>query len=113
MSVTLPCALQERTELFGRLELLNAPFPLGRAALLFGTVLIPGRAPGCVANGGRLADSCDMRLALTPGCMFCEGRAATMLLFAETGRKLAEFIVRTGMCDAAGAGEVRATTLRF
>ena len=54
-----------------------------------------------------------MRFAFAPGCMFCEGRAATMLLFAETGLNVAEFIVRTGMCEAPGAGEVRATTLRF
>ena len=96
-SVTLPCAFQLRVELGTRLELF---------------MVVAGRPPGCVAYGGRLAESCDMRFAFAPWGV---GRAvfiALTLLCAAAPREEV-LMVRTGMCAAAGAGEVRAMTLRF
>jgi hypothetical protein len=70
-SVELPCALQLRVLLLGRTELFTEPL-LGRPELLtepFGraefTLGAPPR-PGCAADGGRLAESCDMRFVLMP-----------------------------------------------
>jgi hypothetical protein len=64
--VVLPCAFQLRVLLFvplGRFELLIEPL-FGRTELLY-VLLVPVR-PGCVADGGRFAESCDARLALMP-----------------------------------------------
>jgi len=109
-SVTLPCAFQVRVGPFGRFELLNEPLPFGRPTLLF--IVVLERPPGCVAKGGRLTDNWDMRLELIFCGAFCCGRAMTRLLWAP-GVSDRESIVRTGMCEAAAAGEVRAMTVRF
>jgi len=113
-SVELPCAFQVRPEAGGReVLLLSEPVgreplalllnqPLGRQPLLLNEPL--GRAfCDCTADGGRLDESCDCRPLLNP-CVLLPPRLA---------EKEPEFIVRTGMCEAAAAGVERATTLRF
>ncbi len=124
-SVVLPCAFQLRPEagglevllfkeLLGREPLallLNEPF--GRALLLLNEPL--GRAPcDCTADGGRLGDCCDGRALLKPCAVFPPRLTLPAGLlppwFAE---KEPEFMVRTGMWEAAAAGVDRATTLRF
>ena len=109
----MPCAFQERVEPFGRLELLNELLPFGCAVLLF---IVPGRPPGCVAYGGRFAESCDIRFWLIPCGAFCIGRVELFIavtLLCTAAPKEEGFMVRTGMCEAAAAGDVRAITLRF
>ena len=113
-SVELPCAFQVRPEAEGREVLLlselvgREPFalllnePFGREPLLLNEPL--GRAFwDCPAEGGRLDESCDSRPLLNP-CVLLPPRLA---------EKEPEFMVRTGMCEAAAAGVERATTLRF
>lgn len=51
-SVLLPCALQAREEVFECAAGFTEP---------------DVREPCCIAEGGRLAESCDWRLALNPG----------------------------------------------
>ena len=82
-----------RTEPFGRLELPKEELPLGRTPLF---IVAPDRPPGCVAEGGRLDWSCDMRLALIFCGMFCEGLVAMALLFAAL-LNVEVFIVWTGI----------------
>ena len=86
-SVTLPCAFQLR------------PPPFAEP-----------RAPGCVALGGRFAESCDMRLLLIAGlpilCALTDAPPAWAAVFAP-------FIARTDSRAAALDGAVRAITLRF
>lgn len=126
-SVTLPCAFQARPEagglevlLFNELVgcepllLLLLKDPFGRELLLLSEPL--GRAfCGCAAVGGRFDESCDCRallmlcaLPFPPRPKFPAGLLPPW--FEETEP---EFIVRTGMCEAAAAGVDRATTLRF
>lgn len=127
-SVALPWAFQVRPEAGGLDELLLLRELFGRepAALLLieplgrePLVLLLNEALGrefCdwAADGGRLDDSCDCRALLNPGALFplWPTFPAGLLLpwFAD---KVAEFIVRTGMWEAAAAGVDRATTLRF
>ena len=61
-SVVFPWALQARTLFDGRLAL-PLSVPVGRPALRFGGPVWPG----CVADGGRFALSCDMRSVLNLG----------------------------------------------
>ena len=61
-SVVFPWAVQARTLFDGRVALL-LNVPAGRPAFMFEA---PVR-PGCVADGGRFALSCDMRLVLNLG----------------------------------------------
>jgi hypothetical protein len=140
-SVVLPCAFQLRpevggldkllllSELFGcelLALLLNEPLgrellalllnePLGREllALLLNEPL--GREfCGCVADGGRLDDGCDGRALLRLCALFPpRPKFPVGLLPPWFADRDAEFIVRTGMCEAAAAGVDRATTLRF
>jgi len=124
-SVALPCAFQVRPEAGGREVLLlselvgREPFalllnePFGREALLLNEPL--GRAfCDCPAEGGRFDDCCDGR-TLLKRCALLPPRAKLPLgpLPPRLAEKDPEFIVRTGMCEAAAAGVDRATTLRF
>ena len=70
-SVALPCALQARVEL-------------------------PERAPGCAADEGRLAESCDWRLALIPRVESVDIERATVELEPCPAPRAEEFIVRAG-----------------
>jgi hypothetical protein len=124
-SVVLPCAFQLRPEagglevllfkeLLGREPLallLNEPF--GRALLLLNEPL--GRAfCDCAADGGRFDDGCDGRALLKLCALFPpRPKFPAGLLPPRFAEKEPEFIVRTGMCEAAAAGVDRATTLRF
>jgi len=127
-SVVLPCAFQLRpgagdlepllfilfSELFGREPLaLLLKEPFGRALLLLNEPL--GRAPcDCTADGGRLDDCCDGRALLKPCAVFPPRLTLPAgLLPPRFVEKEPEFIVRTGMWEAAAAGVDRATTLRF
>ena len=114
-SVALPCAFQLRPEAEDLDELLVFSELFGRE--LFALLLIEplGREfCDCAADGGRFDESCDCRVlfkpcaVLPPRLAFPAGLLAPW--FAETE---AEFMVRTGMCEAAAAGVDRATTLRF
>jgi hypothetical protein len=116
-SVVLPCAFQLRpgagdlepllfmlfSELFGREPLallLKEPF---------------GRAPcDCTVDGGRLDDCCEGRALLKPWAVLPPRLTLPAGLFPPRfAEKEPEFIVRTGMWEAAAAGVDRATTLRF
>jgi len=100
-SVELPCAFQVRPEAADREELLLKE-PLGRAAC------------NCPADGGRFAESCDCRAPLKVCALFAPRlKFPAGLLPARFAEKPPEFMVRTGMCEAAAAGVERATTLRF
>ena len=91
--------------------LLNEPF--GREPLL---LKVPfGRAfCGCPADGGRFEDCCDGRTLLRRCALFPpRSKLPVGLLLPRFAEKEPEFIVRTGMCEAAAAGVDRATTLRF
>lgn len=86
----LPCALHER-----------APLDAFDLAPLL---------PGCVAYGGRLEESSERRLELSPLAFDVE------CAIVELAPRVANedvFIVRTEECEAAAAGVVRAITLRF
>ena len=101
-SVAPPCALQFRVAVpDGRFVLLLLNVPVERPAFMF---VAPVRL-GCIADGGRLALSCDMRFVLNPGF---DIECALIDVF--------------GVCDIAfivwkpfalAAGFVRAITLRF
>ena len=124
-SVEFPCAFQLRfeagglepllfSELVGREPLallLNEPF--GREPLLLKVPL--GRAFCCCpAEGGRFEDCCDGRTLLKRCELFPpRSKFPAGLLFPRLAPKEPEFMVRTGMCEAAAAGVERATTLRF
>jgi len=126
-SVALPCAFQLRpeagglealllSELVGREPLallLNEPF--GREPLPLLLIEPLGRELcDCAADGGRLDESCDWRALLKP-CALLPPRPTfpAGLLPPWFADKEAEFIVRTGMREAAAAGVDRATTPRF
>jgi hypothetical protein len=129
-SVALPCAFQVRPEVVGREPLallLNELFggeplalllnePLGRELLAL-LLIEPLGCEVCdcpAADGGRLDDSWDCRALLNPGALFPPWPTFPAgLLLPWFAAKVAEFIVRTGMCEAAAAGVDRATTLRF
>jgi len=75
----LPCAFQAREELFGRADEFTEP---------------DGLEPCCMAEGGRLAESCDWRLALVP-----DGVPADRAVLAAVelpGLRVELFMVRTG-----------------
>lgn len=123
-SVEFPCAFQLRpeaggleallfSELVGREPfalLLNEPF--GRELLLNEPL---GRAFCCCpADGGRFVDCRDGRTLLKRCALFPpRSKLPEGLLLPRFAEKDPEFIVRTGMCEAAAAGVERATTLRF
>jgi hypothetical protein len=124
-SVELPCAFQLRPEAGGREALLlselvgREPFallliePFGREPLLLNEPL--GRVfCDCPAEGGRFDDCCDGLMLLKP-CALLPPRAKLPLglLPPRLAEKEPEFMVRTGMREAAAAGVERATTLRF
>jgi hypothetical protein len=100
-SVALPCAFQLRPEADCREALLLIE-PFGREFCI------------CETEGGRFDESCDCRALLNvcvvfpPRPEFPAGLLAPWLADIEP-----EFMVRTGMCEAAAAGVDRATTLRF
>lgn len=103
-SVMLPCAFQLR------------PVELcGREALLL--KLLVGREDcdwDCDAEGGRLDESCDWRALLNPwGLLPVRAELPAGLLPPRFAEKEPEFMVCTGMWEAAAAGVERATTLRF
>jgi len=78
-SVELPCALQAREEVFERADEFTEP---------------DGLEPCCMAEGGRLAESCDWRLALVP-----DGVPADRAVLAAVelpGLRVELFMVRTG-----------------
>jgi hypothetical protein len=78
-SVELPCALQVREEVFGRADEFIEP---------------DGLEPCCMAEGGRLEESCDWRLALIP-----DGVPADRAVPAAgelPGLRVELFMVRTG-----------------
>jgi hypothetical protein len=124
-SVVLRCAFQLRpaagglevlsfNELLGREPLallLNEPF--GRELLLLNEPL--GRAfCGCETDGGRFDESCDAGPLLKLCDVFPPRPKFPAGLFAPRfAEREPEFIVRTGMCEAAAAGADRATTLRL
>lgn len=95
-SVELPCACHVREEVFERADEFTEP---------------EGLEPCGVAEGGRLEESCDWRLALNPG-EAPPGRAV-LLAVPLPGLRVELFMVRTGRCEADAAGAVRAITLRF
>ena len=99
-SVELPCAFQARPEACGR-EALLLKEPLGRADC------------DCPADGGRFDESCDCREPLKVCALFPPRPKFPAGLLPRLAEKEPEFIVRTGMCEAAAAGVERATTLRF
>lgn len=95
-SVELPCALQAREEVFERADEFTEA---------------DGLEPCCKAEGGRLEESCDWRLAPIP-----DGVPADRPVPAAgelPGLRVELFMVRTGKWDADAAGAVRAITLRF
>jgi hypothetical protein len=93
--------------------LLNEPLGRELLALLLNEPL--GREfCGCAADGGRLDDGCDGRALLKLCALFPpRPKFPAGLLPPWFADRDAEFIVRTGMCEAAAAGVERATTLRF
>lgn len=72
--------------------------------------------PDCEAYGGRLPASSDCRLVLIPFMarvgLVVATECATVVLLPRLA-KLELFMVRYAECEAAAAGAVRATTLRF
>jgi len=114
-SVALPCAFQVRPETGGLEVLLFNEF-VGREPLALLLNEPFGREPCiCETDGGRFDESCDCRALLNVWALLFPPRpelAAGLLApwFADIE---VEFIVRTGMCEAAAAGVDRATTLRF
>ena len=95
-SVELPCAFHAREELFGRADEFTEP---------------DGLEPCCMLEGGRLAESCDLRLPLNPGEV-PPGRAV-LAAVELPGLRVELFMVRAGRWEADAAGAVRAITLRF
>ena len=124
-SVALPCAFQVRpeagglealllTELVGREPLaLLLSEPFGREPLALLNEPLGREFCDWTADGGRLDESCDWRGLLKPCALFPPRPTFPAGLlppwFADNE---AEFIVRTGMWEAA-AGVDLATTLRF
>jgi hypothetical protein len=95
-SVELPCAFQVREEALERGDELIEPGVL---------------EPCCMAEGGRLEESCDWRLVPKPDEVPPDRPVPAA---AELPRlRLELFIVRTGKWEADAAGAVRAITLRF
>ena len=123
-SVALPCAFQLRPEAGGLVLLLSELLGREPLALLlkepFWRELSLLNEPlgrefcDCAAEGGLLEDGCDGRTLLNLCALFPPRlKFPAGLLPPRFAEKEPEFIVRTGMCEAAAAGADRATTLRF
>jgi len=95
-SVALPCALHVREDVFDRADEF---------------VEADGLEPCCMAEGGRLAESCACRLAFIPAGLPVVRAEPTAAEWPGLRAEL--FMVRTGRCEADAAGAVRAITLRF
>jgi len=78
-SVELPCAFQVREEVFERADEFTEP---------------EGLEPCCVPKGGRLAESCDCRLAFNADDVPPE--RAELLAVELPGLRVELFMVRTG-----------------
>jgi hypothetical protein len=100
-SVALPCAFQLRPEADCR-EVLLLIAPFAREFCI------------CETDGGRFDESCDGRALLNPCPVFpLRPEFPAELLAPWLADIEPEFMVRTGMCEAAAAGVDRAITLRF